>query len=76
MKQVCICGAFIQTVCADVDRHHGAQQGKMCHLMLSESHREEKATMRHCLALIDSGYSLAADTDLAVHPGVLSLWFP
>lgn len=44
--------------------------------MLSASHREREATMRHCLALIDSGYSLAADTDLAVYPGVLSLWLP
>lgn len=41
----------------------------MFYLMLSASHREYKATMRHCLVLIDSGYSLAADTDLAGYPG-------
>lgn len=60
----------------DVGRHLGAQRGERRHLMLSESHREKKATVRHCLTLIDSGYSLAADADQAVHPRVLSLWFP
>lgn len=48
----------------------------MFHTMLAVSHREQEETARHCLALIDSGYSLAAGTDLAVHPGVLSLSFP
>lgn len=40
------------------------------------SQAEQEATMRCCLALKDSGYSLAADTDLAGCPGVLSLWLP
>lgn len=61
---------YIFPVCT----HFGAQQGKMFHLMLSASHREREAIMKHCLALIDSGYSLAADTDLAERPGILSLW--
>lgn len=44
--------------------------------MLSVSHAEREATLRLCLPLKDSGYSFAADTDLAGCPGVLSLWLP
>lgn len=57
-------------------RHFGAQRGEVFHLMLSASHRERVATVRHCLALIDSSCSGAADTDRAVHPGVWPSWLP
>lgn len=55
-------------------RHLTAQQGQMLHSMLSASRRGE--SVRHRLALIDSSYSLASDTDLVVRPGVSSLCFP
>lgn len=55
-------------------RHLTAQQGQMLHSMPSASRRGESVRQR--LALIDSSYSLASDTDLVVRPGVLSLCFP
>lgn len=54
--------------------HLTAQQGQMLHSMLSAPRRGE--SVRHRLALIDSSYSLASDTDLVVRPGVSSLCFP